>query len=237
MRLLVTRPEPDAASQAASLRRLGQEPVLSPLMRVEYFQPPLELYRAQAVVATSRNAVRAIAKLPQLGAIVKLPLFAVGEATANAAREAGFVEVIEGPGTAKALAALIGERLDAHRGSLIHAAGETLAFDLAAALEPAGFLVEAPVVYRSIAAKALEPEAARLLDLGALHGVVLMSPRTAQIFAHLMRNRVYGLAALYGFCLSPAVAANVEALGLKLRIAPSPREEELLALIAAEAPS
>ncbi|XSG81686.1 MAG: uroporphyrinogen-III synthase [Methyloligella sp. ZOD6] len=237
MRLLVTRPEPDAEALAALLRKRGHEPILSPLLRIEYLRPPLDLYRAQALVATSRNGLRALERLSQRDAALRLPLLAVGSGTASLAREMGFEEILEGPGTGEGLAKLIAEKIDPAGGPLIHLAGETLAFDLKLALERFGFDVEAPVLYRSVPARALSAEASEALAHRTLDGVILMSPRTAQIFARLNRNNALALASLYCFCLSPAVATNVEGFGLKLRVAAKPSQEELLALIAAETSS
>lgn len=237
MRLLVTRPEPDAKAQAEMLKERGHQTVLSPLLHIEFLHPPLDLYGAQALIATSRNALRGLDRLPQREPALRLPLLAVGPATASVAREMGFDEIIEGPGTGEGLAELIAERCNAEDGPLIHLAGETLAFDLSLALERHGFEVTAPVIYRTRPARSLAPEATEALKSRTLDGVILMSPRAAQIFARLNRNNAAELASLFCFCLSPAVATNVEGFGLKLRVAAEPDQEELLALIAAEASS
>ncbi|MFD0985686.1 uroporphyrinogen-III synthase [Methyloligella solikamskensis] len=237
MHLLVTRPQPDAAAQAQLLKERGYAPILSPLLEIEFLRPPMDLYRAQALIATSRNGLRALDRLTQRTVALRLPLLAVGAGTASMAHEMGFEEVTEGPGTGEELAELIVERLDPFRGTLIHLAGETLAFDLKLALERHDFDIQAPVLYRSVPAKSLTAEAVDALRHHTLDGVILMSPRTAQIFARLNRNNAADLASLYCFCLSQAVATNVEGFGLKLRVAAEPSQEELLALIAAEAAS
>jgi len=237
MRLLVTRPEPDAALQAELLKERGHDVIVSPLLNIEFLRPPLDLYRTQALIATSRNALRALDRLSQRNAALRLPLLAVGSGTAEMARSMGFDDVLEGPGTGEGLAQVIADRLNPDHGALIHLAGETLAYDLSLALERFGFDIAAPVLYRSVPAKSLTGEAADALSSGSLDGVILMSPRTAQIFARINRNNAADLASLYCFCISPVVATNVEGFGLKLRVAATPSQEELLALIAAEAAS
>ena len=108
MRVLVTRPEPDATRQAERLAARGHEPVLAPLLAIESANNvPLELDGAQALIVTSRNALRALASHRDLAASLQLPLFAVGEATAKAATELGFTTVIAGPGTGEELSRLI----------------------------------------------------------------------------------------------------------------------------------
>jgi uroporphyrinogen-III synthase len=240
MRLLVTRPEPDAAREAERLAARGHEAVLAPLLAIEFVpDPPLQLEGAQGLLVTSRNALRALAFHRELGKACKLPLFAVGEATANAAKELGFADVISGPGTGAALAELILRKLDPKRGPLVHLAGETLAFDLKAALERHGFTVYRPVLYRAVPARELPAEALRLLKAGTLDGVILMSPRTAKTFAALLAR--HGLVtqgmSLVCYCLSEAVAEAVATLGLEARVAARPREEDVLALVDSEAAS
>jgi hypothetical protein len=151
MRLLVTRPEPDATRQAEALAALGHEPVVAPLLLIEPAKgTPLDLGGAQALIVTSRNAIRALASHRELSDSLRIPLFAVGEATAKAAAELGFTKVTAGPGTGEALSRLIADILEPKAGALVHLAGETVAFDLKSALQAKGFTIRQPVLYRAI---------------------------------------------------------------------------------------
>ena len=96
MAVLVTRPHPDDEATAGALRARGFEVLQAPMLRFE----PVPFHddadeRYGAIIVTSANALRAIA--PHLGdsRLLKLPLFAVGEHTASAARDAGFGEVTD----------------------------------------------------------------------------------------------------------------------------------------------
>ena len=234
MRLLVTRPEPDASRQAEKLRAMGHEPILAPLMTIETISGvPLHLDQAQALIVTSRNALRAIAARPELNEARDFPLYAVGEATAREAAELGFPTIVAGPGTGVQLAELIAGDLDPGKGQLVHLAGETLAFDLKSALEAKGFTLRQPVLYSAVPAKALPPEALALVRGRRLDGAIFMSPRTAAIFTSLTAAEgvVTQASQLRCYCLSQAVADALAPLGAKVAIAPHPSEEELLALI------
>ena len=108
MAVLVTRPHPDDEVTAGALRARGFEVLQAPMLRFE----PVPFHddadeRYGAIIVTSANALRAIA--PHLGnsRLLKLPLFAVGEHTASAAREAGFGEVLTAKGDAAALRDLV----------------------------------------------------------------------------------------------------------------------------------
>jgi uroporphyrinogen-III synthase len=240
MRLLVTRPEPDASRQAEALAERGHEAVLAPLLTIKFMTSvPVQLDGAQALLVTSRNALRALAAHPKRDAALELPLFAVGEATAREAQALGFADVTIGAGTGAELAELVSSEAKPGQGPLVHLAGETLAFDLKAALEARGFSVRQPVLYRAVPATALPAEALRLIKGGGLDGVILMSPRTARTFADLMGEAVALTEGkrLVCYCLSEAVAEAVAPLGFAVRVAPKPREEDVLALLDSEAAS
>lgn len=235
MRLLVTRPEEDSAPLADALSALGHEAVLAPLLDIRFLEDA-ELPEAawQALLVTSANGVRALVRHDHAASLLSLPVLAVGPASADAARAAGFVKVEAAGGDVGSLAEHVGKALDPAAGPLLHVAGSAVAGDLAGMLEARGFSVTRAVLYEARLASAL-PEAARAaLEEGTLDGVLLYSPRTARAFASLVRKagleaRVTGLAA---FCLSQAVADALDDLpGLTVKIAREPDQAALIALL------
>ena len=239
MRLLVTRPEPDALKLRAVLEEHGHEATVEPLLSVSFDDgEPFDLDGVQALIATSRNALRALKSHPLRGAARKLPLFAVGRATATEGRALGFETVVTGAGTAEELVAHIVSVAEPSAGLLLHLAGDRLAGNLGGELESHGFRVLQPVVYRMRAATALADETIEQLAMGEIDGVILMSPRSASIYVSLIRK--HGLGAVVRgpthFCLSEAIARRLEPLGhVPTVIAEAPRLEEVLALIDAAA--
>jgi uroporphyrinogen-III synthase len=195
MRVLVTRPQPDAARTAARLAELGHEAVIDPLLQFE----PLEIRkfpggRFAAIVATSANAMRA-AKSSRLSRSDTLPLYAVGSHTAAAAREAGFDNVTDCHGDAAALAAVLARELAAPA-RILHLAGEDRAQDLGQLLAPHGIEVEVLELYRMRPAERLGPSAA-LIGSG-LDAVLHFSPRSAATFVALCERE--GLAKRHATC-------------------------------------
>jgi uroporphyrinogen-III synthase len=235
MRLLVTRPEPDALRLRALLEEAGHEATVEPLLSLSFDDAePIDLDGAQALIATSRNALRALKANPVLAEARHLPLFAVGKATATEARALGFETVVTGAGTAAELVAHTVSVLDPANGVLVHLAGDTLARDLAGELEAHGFRMRQPVVYRMVPATAFADTTVEDLATHAIDGVLLMSPRTAAVYAGLVTR--HGLTAavrrLPHFCLSEAVTRRLQPLGpVPTHVAEAPRLEELLALI------
>ena len=239
MRLLVTRPQPEAERQAGKLAKLGHEAIVEPLLNIEFLNPrPLLVTGAQALIVTSRNALRALTRHDDFRTALNIPLFAVGKATSRLAEKLGFATVHEGGGTAEELMPLIASLCVPEDGPLVHLAGERLAWDLKGALEREGFSVLQPVLYRAVPIERFGAQVQEALASGDLQGVILMSPATAKTFARLIDIHGHAQAAekLACFCLSKNVAAGLESLdGARISIADAPSEDHLLALIGREA--
>ena len=124
MRLWITRPEQDAGVLRARLVAQGHEVVIESLLHIDFEDAdPIELDDVQALIATSRNGVRAAAASDNADLARHLPLFAVGPGTASTAEALGFVHVVQGPSTAEHLVPTIVERTDVNAGTLLHLAG------------------------------------------------------------------------------------------------------------------
>ena len=228
MRVLITRPRAEAAVLAADLAARGHEVTIEPLLTIEPLPGVVAaLAGAQAIVLTSANAVPA---LPATG--VRLPVFAVGAATARAARAHGCEEVHAAAGDAQSLARLIGAHCRPAAGPLLHLAGAEVRPGLAEALAAAGFTLRRQTVYRATAARGLSGPVVEALRRQAIDAVLLFSPRTATTLVELIA--AHQLAGCLGrteaICLSAAVAARCRRLEWRaVRVAPRPEVGSLLA--------
>ncbi|MFI4948169.1 MAG: uroporphyrinogen-III synthase, partial [Alphaproteobacteria bacterium] len=135
----MTRPRAEAESLAEALAARGIEALIEPLIEIhDRSEPVPDLVGVQAILCTSANGVRALAKLTgERG----LPLFAVGDASATRARDEGFARVESAGGSSADLALLARERL--------------------------------------------RPDAARLVEYGAIDGKTVRAQRTGQIARHI----------------------------------------------------
>jgi uroporphyrinogen-III synthase len=233
MRLLITRPQEDGGRLAEQLCDLGHEPVVLPLIEIAYAElPELPLDGVQALIATSRNALRGLRRNAAFVAAKDLPVYAVGDATAAFATDLGFTDVRTGAGTAKDLAPLIARTAKPGGGTLLYLTGEDIAFDLAGVLAALRFDIRRIVLYA--ARKNAEARQSLSANLsGGLDGVLLMSQRTSQFFAELLPTLPPGyIRGLTCYCYSQAVAKPLEHIeGLRLFVASRPRQADLLALI------
>lgn len=111
--LVILRPEPGASATAERARAMGLTVRRYSLFAVEPAEWTLPDGRFDGLLLTSANAVRHAGDLP------RLPVYAVGEATAAAARDAGAEVASVGTGGVEALLATLDPRL-----RLLHLAGE-----------------------------------------------------------------------------------------------------------------
>src|SRR5262249_38621922 len=218
---LSRRPEEDGGTLADALRQRGVEVSIEPLLSIRTLPGvAIDLEGVQALLFTSSNGVRAFAELSQRR---ELPCFTVGDATAAAARSAGFAQVESAGGDVRDLARLVSEKLQPAGGLLFHAAASAVAGALAAAGGAAGFGLRRAVLYEAKPAERLADETLRRLADGAIDWVLFFSPRTAQTFVKLIeaapvadRLRLAGgIAPTQALCLSPAVAGALQRLSLR----------------------
>jgi uroporphyrinogen-III synthase len=235
MLFLVTRPEPDGGKLKDLIESVGHEAFVEPFMEAELLPEAIDdIDGVTAIIATSRNALRALSQSPYLHDALAIPLFAVGRATAEEARQLGFERIAIGPGSVSGFASAIAGTLDAADGLILHLAGDTLAGDLAGELQELGFRVLQPVVYRMKAAEALSEGTREAIGEGAIDGMVLMSPRTARIYAGLIKRHGLADAAaeIVHVCLSDAVARSLAPLGdVPIEVADAPTLNAFLELI------
>jgi uroporphyrinogen-III synthase len=227
MRLLVTRPDPDGARTAEALRTRGHDVLVAPVLRMEPLDIEIPDRGYGAVVLTSANAVRAIAAHPQSTMILALPVLAVGQHTADAARAAGFRNVRSADGDSSDLLRVLKNGVWAQ--PHLYLAGEDHTSDLAQS--PNTITV---VVYRMIKVDRLGPTVEAALDAGQIAGVLHFSRRSAQAYLDCSARAdmlARALAPLQ-FCLSKQVAAPLQAAGVPdIKIAPRAQETALIALI------
>lgn len=232
MRVLITRPSEDAERLAAELRERGHEPILSPLMEIRYLDgPEISLGRFQAVLATSANGIRALARrTPDR----HVPVFGVGPQTAAAANQAGFANIRNAAGDALALAKAIVGGADPNAGPLLHAAGRERSGHLAQALTAAAFSVETVMLYEAVEVRRFSQAALAGLAAAEIDVTMLFSPRSARLFAeHVEKSGAKeNCRRVTAVCISAAAAEPLHGLPLKaVQVAPRPDQAAMLALL------
>lgn len=232
MRVLVTRPLNDARRTAQELSERGHEALIAPLLEIRISaDAKVALDGVQAILATSANGIRALAKLNRQRDV---PVLAVGAWTALTARSEGYREVLDAAGDAKSLGTLVINRLRADAGDLLHAAGSNAQLELQNALQSTGFVIRSPVLYEAAERRTLPAEAGEALRSGSIDAVLAFSPRSAAAFANCTRNArlTWACRRLIACCISQVAAEPLRQMDFaSIRIAAHPDHDTLLALL------
>jgi uroporphyrinogen-III synthase len=235
MAVLVTRPHPDDEATADGLRARGFQVLKAPMLRFEAV-PLHDDGEADygAVIVTSANALRGIESRLKGTPLLKLPLFAVGEHTAAAARDAGFENVISANGDAGSLRDLVLARVKAKAlkktSPLLYLAGADLARDIAGELGERGFTVVTQTTYRMAAVSGLPRETSDAFAANSVEAVLHYSRRSARAFLEAARASGVEISALSipQCCISEGVASVVRDAGAtQVMVAASPDENAL----------
>jgi uroporphyrinogen-III synthase len=206
----VLRPEPGASATLRRARELGLEPVALPLFELaprEWINPEDQF---DGLLLTSANAVRLAGD--RLACLRHLPVHAVGEATAQAARTAGLQVESVGALGVDALLADLPARL-----RLLHLCGEERREPASARQQ-----VTAVTVYAAVPLPA--PNLARLRGVVAL----VHSPRAGARLAELVADRSRISVAAISDAAAQAAGPGWE----RVAVAGRPDDAELLSLAA-----
>jgi len=210
-RVLVLRPEPAASATVREARRLGLDAISVPLFEIEAVDwAAPDAGEFDGLLLTSANAIRCGGE--QLGRLRDLKVHAVGAATAEAARNAGFTVASTGTSGVDQLLAGIDPDL-----RLLHLCGAHLRMPLdgSRAISPL-------VVYRSNEIGAAQ------LSASAASVALIHSPRAGRRFAELAPDR----GSLAVVAISQAAAESVGTGWKSVAVADQPSDEALLALAA-----
>jgi uroporphyrinogen-III synthase len=183
MRVAIFRPEPQASRMAERLRASGVETVVAPMLVVQSADDPvgriLSGDRPAALFVTSQNAIHALSRDPRLGEVLAVPVVAVGTATADAARLAGFGSVLDAAGDGPAAVQLIETHFGSAGGRVVWVAGSKRSDALDDRLRRIGFAVDVVIAYHAEARNCLDSDMIAALMEGRINIVVIASARTA----------------------------------------------------------
>ena len=232
-RVLVTRPQPDAALTAAKLETAGYLPSCLPVSETVATGASLPLGSFDAVAVTSANALRHI-NSDLLAPYRHLQLYAVGEKTASVARDAGFETIYAGDGWGLHLGRHVaaGMPTGSH---VLYLTGKIRRPDFEAQLSAAGINLTVAETYDTHPVTYSDAELNRIADTGRAEVILLYSAVAARQFVALDKQAkgAFIQNAKYIFCLSQRIAAELpDNWNAQVRISETPDEDALLRLLA-----
>jgi len=211
MHLLVTRPEPDASELIEQLEKSGCKVSHVPLLEIKFHkQVVFADNEPQAILITSANGARAMARLAPMPVFENVLAVTVGASSAEAARQAGFKNIkTTDRGDVTGIIDFVRQNLKPGGGSLLYASGSKTTGDLVGELQSDGFVVDRVELYRAVPAERLPENICQSIREGDLDGVLLFSPRTAKIWLELVLSQT-GANSQTGGCVSINEMAKIK---------------------------
>lgn len=232
-RVLVTRPQPDAALTAAKLEAAGYQPVCLPVSETVATGISLPKGDFDAVAVTSANALRHIE--PNLLKLYRhLQVYAVGEKTASVAKECGFEAIYAGDGWGLHLGRHVAAAMPAGC-HVLYLTGKIRRPDFEAQLSAADIQLTVAETYDTRPVAYSDAELSRISDAGHSDVILLYSAVAAKQFVALNEQAqgAFIRSAKYIFCLSQRIAAELPAdCSARVQISETPDEDALLHLLA-----
>ena len=190
---LIIRPQPDADRDVGWLNRYGVPALASPVMIGAPVSSPSLAHDLGSpadftgIIFTSRHAVDAVAKATNAAAWISKPAFVVGSATAAAAKQAGFKNIIIGNGAGAGLVEPIRQALadtnfaKPQKANLLWPSALEISFDMTATMRRHDIAVQRLPVYQMMANADLALSVRAALAKNCISAVIAMSPRSIQI--------------------------------------------------------
>lgn len=230
MRVLVTRPIKDGMRTIERLKEVGIEAVLAPVTAIVGTGNAVPHATFDAILISSANAIRHLPDNAR-AQLINVPTFCVGEKTATVARDAGFVSVTTGSGDGRALVSLVASKFQASA-SLLYLTGTPRKPFIEDGLKAKGFNPIVVELYQTVLIDPW-PGAARL-EIETCDNGLHFSRASVEALLKAAENAglSHFLRGLNHLCLSEDVATPLREAGhSKIRVAPKPTEEDLLALL------
>lgn len=229
--ILITRPKREAHITASLLADRGLKSIIDPLLEIHAKDQKNSIKSPQLVIFTSINGVTFC---PQEIVIAQPDVYAVGDSTAQAAKEKGFKSVVSAKGDVEDLYQLILEKRHPHEGSIVHLSGEITIGNLVNRLKQQGYQAEQVKIYASREASSLSQQTIHALEQEIITSALFFSPRTASIFKGIITTNqmTHFLKNLSAFCISSSTADALKDHSWKsIKIAAHPHQNALLKLL------
>ncbi len=234
MRVLVTRPEPDASGTAEKLRLMGHEPVILPLSRIVPVTPnPIPSTKGFAgVVITSASAVSHM-PVSLHRRVSELPCHVVGQRTADAAITNGLDVRTTATDSENLLQALAQQYAPAT--PVLFVCGRVRMAGTERGLGRLGFDVTVVEVYDTLQISYATDYISETIGEKPINAILVLSAIAARQVRDLMTQDAVSkyLKDSTIYCISNRVTADFRQLrGVKVSVAPNPSESGILEVLA-----
>lgn len=203
--VLVTRPLEQAKDFAEQIKSAGHRPLLCPLLEIEHIPTSLSsLQKPDAVLLSSVQGLHSVSVPLEW---LSIPVYCVGQRTAEVARGTGFMNVVAGVGDVHDILPRIQENTP-QNGHVLYLRGEDVSTEIQGYLK--GLSITEEITYRAIPVTKIDPSI--IGQFPHLDVITVFSARTGKTLRKLMSE--HGLDAyaktINLLCLSQAVVESLD---------------------------
>lgn len=209
--VLITRPDDFADETAHTLKEMGCEAMCAPMLSAQAQDCPAELPEKQTgYIITSRRTFSFLTPYKDQIDLTK-PVYCVGEKTASAARDFGFLSIVAGMGGSAELAEVI-QNNEKRKAAFIHFGGQHVNADMYEVLQNVHIDVHHIPVYTMKNCDEIDKAVLKALKDDMIDVVMFFSARTVKNFNRLVT--AYGVEKnvkrITALCISDRVAECVD---------------------------
>lgn len=212
-RVLIIRSLEEAESMIRPLTMKGIEVSHHPLF-IPHFLPIPSLHPLQAIIITSKNAIRAMERYEEYKENL---LYVVGDETARLAHEKGFKKILSAHGKSQDLLSLVINKAQKSGDMLWHLSGEHIKKNMVEELKRTGFMAKRHIVYSLTDVEDLPHALCDEIKTQSISHVIFCSTRTTNVFISLLKKQKLEKKALQitALCLSPGIKQTATSLPWK----------------------
>lgn len=238
--IICLRPQPDCDADVTALKAMGIDAVSLPMLTIRYVDGlnqqlcRSDLFQAyQGIVITSKQASRYLcAEAEALTELARLPIWCIGEGSADSLHQHGYQLAYIGKDGARDLVDAVSQRASASDGPLLWLSGRDIHTDICACLTDQGFVVQRLIMYQAEAAHPSGDKVHDRLVSGEPVAAAVFSARTLTSFDSWLSDQLplIDKQKITILAASPALAAQARNAGFAVRQAARPDRPALLAL-------
>lgn len=237
MRIANTRPLNAEDPFSLALKQAGHQVVSGPLSSIEFLdisadqQSQLIAQSIDAIIVSSQNSLRSIARFPDLLNPLKgVPLFAVGETTAAYARTLGWTRITVGKGGMKALLPLVYNADFDQEARFFYPSAQITSFDVKPSMQARGFQLLQVTVYKTLYPAELPAAFCNRENFSDLQAIAFFAKGSSEHFVKLVQEkfgtdprRLAFLKSIQAWCFSQEIERTISHLPwLETQVASKP---------------
>lgn len=211
--VLLTRPFQDSLTDAHELETIGLRTLIEPMLEIYPILQNNESFKdTKCVITTSANAIKMIH--PFMENNLNIPLWCVGSASANVAKNLGFQD-INFPATPNAkelIKDFLKKSYDKNQ-SITYASGDYVSVPIDDILKSKGYHVERVIVYQSIYIDHFRAHVKKAFDNKEIKFAVFYSQNCLKTFNYICNSQDINKNDFVVICISEEIGKLASSLG------------------------